>query len=275
MMSLTQEQNEFDRYLSLLRISQGDPTLGYLERLVTAHMRQIPFENISKLFYWKTMGFHASIDLTQYLNGIEHFHFGGTCYANAFHLNELLCYLGYDARLCGADMKNPDVHLVNVVTIDAREYLVDVGYAAPFLEPIPLDLTVEHSLRFGNTTYLIRPRDGFGRTRVELYRNGILRHGYIINPAPRRIDEFLPVIAESFAPNATFMNALLLVKFGPDESSVIHNKELIQVRRDDTNRTILRSNGELASVVHELFGIPEEVVAMAVNGKNFGGDAWN
>ncbi len=32
------------------------------------------------------------------------------------HLNQLLSHLGFDVMLCGADMKNPDVHLINIVT---------------------------------------------------------------------------------------------------------------------------------------------------------------
>ena len=44
------------------------------------------------------------------------------------------------AALCGAAMSAPDMHAVNIVTADGRPWLVDVGYAAPLLEPQALRL---------------------------------------------------------------------------------------------------------------------------------------
>jgi len=37
-------------------------------------------------------------------------------------------------------MAKLDVHIVNVVKIGNREYLVDAGYAAPFAAPVPLEM---------------------------------------------------------------------------------------------------------------------------------------
>jgi arylamine N-acetyltransferase len=126
-------------YLRLLGVSAREPNLSALKNLVRAQMMRVPFENISKL-KWKHESGGAGIpDLKRYLRGIRDYNFGGTCYTNASHFHSLLAHLGYDVKLCGADMSQPDVHLVNVVRIDNREYLVDVGYAAPFLEPLPFD----------------------------------------------------------------------------------------------------------------------------------------
>ena len=69
--------------------------------------------------------------LDQFLADIENYHFGGTCYTNNYFLKLLLSYLGYDVKLCGADMNRPDVHVVNIVRIEGREFIVDVEYAAP------------------------------------------------------------------------------------------------------------------------------------------------
>ncbi len=45
------------RYLTLLGVEVGPPTLGLLRALVRSHVQRIPFENISKLHYLKKSGF--------------------------------------------------------------------------------------------------------------------------------------------------------------------------------------------------------------------------
>ena len=141
-----------------------------LTQIVRAHLATIPFENISKLWRWRTSGFKGLVGLTQFLDGIEQYHFGGTCYSNNFHLHQLLAYLGFDVTLCGADMSAPDVHMVNIVRIAGREYIVDVGYASPFFEPLPRDLTNDHIVSFGDDTYVLSPRDSSGRSRLTFHK---------------------------------------------------------------------------------------------------------
>ena len=147
----------------------------------------------------------ASATLEGYLDGIERFNFGGTCYANNYYLHTLLQHLGFDVRLCGADMNNPDVHLVSIVALESREHLVDVGYAAPFFEPLPRDLERDLVIDFGRCRYVLRPTDGLGRSRLDMYRDGELTHGYLAKPEPRSIDEFDGVIRGSYRSSANFM----------------------------------------------------------------------
>src|SRR5512133_643818 len=97
-----------DRYLGALRVRRRPPGVDALAELVAAHVSRVPFENVSKLYRRRHAGLEGLPDLDAFLDGIERFHFGGTCYANNFHLYTLLASLGYEARLCGADMREPD-----------------------------------------------------------------------------------------------------------------------------------------------------------------------
>jgi len=274
-MSIVYEESEFKRYLSLLDVPESEPSMEMLRRLVEVHLGRVPFENISKLCYRKTMGPHASMDLTQYLNGIEQFHFGGTCYANAFHLNELLKYLSFDVALCGADMSKPDVHLVNVVELEGRKYLVDVGYAAPFLEPIPLDLRHDYVVSSGTDRYVLAPKDETGRSRMTLHRNGSPHHGYLINPRARNIDEFTDVIADSFKPEATFMNAILLARFDRDCSHMLHNMTYLELRGTSAEKKELNTRDQLVGLIEEKFGIPEAISRAALDNLDLSKDPWS
>jgi N-hydroxyarylamine O-acetyltransferase len=267
------EAGLLDRYLQLLGVPRKEPGLEALSELVFAHLTRVPFENISKLYRCKRQRQTALPALPQFLEGIEQCHFGGTCYSNNFHFYTLLADLGYDVKLCGADMSTPDVHMVSVVRIDGREYLVDAGYAAPFLSPMPLDLSGDYVLHLGRDQYLLKPKDQLGRSRLELYRDGTLKHGYLINPRPRTIEDFQPVISDSFRSTATFLNSILLARFWRDRSLVIHNLMLIESRGSQCQTRPLRRN-EVAAEIHRQFGMPPEIVAEAIENLHDLQDAW-
>lgn len=155
------------RYLNLLGVKRQKPSTNALFELVKAQLIKVPFENVSKLYYKKHYNHRGLVNLETFLDGIERFHFGGTCYPNNYFFYQLLARLGYQIKLCGADMLNPDVHLVSVVSIEQREYLVDVGYAAPFLRPLPRDLTTDHIIVLGRDQYVLKPQDAKGYSHME------------------------------------------------------------------------------------------------------------
>jgi N-hydroxyarylamine O-acetyltransferase len=268
------DRPQLQRYLRALGVSRREPTLPALEELVAAHLTRIPFENVSKLYYRRRYGLASVPDTARFLAGIEQCHFGGTCYTNNSHFFSLLASLGYDVRLCAADMNAPDVHMVIVLLLDGREYLIDAGYAAPFCSPLPRDLKTDYVLELGRDRYILKPQDSGGCSRLELYRDGELKHRYMVKPAPRRIEDFSGVIADSFRPGATFLNSLLVTRAWQDRSVMIHNLALIEAH--GTNYTIRKLAGrdELAARVEEFFGIPREVVAEAVGELRELEDPW-
>ena len=212
--------------------------------------------------------------LEEYLRGIEEHHFGGTCYALNSHLNDPLLHLGYDARLCGADMSAPDVHVANIVSVEGREFIVDVGYAAPFVAPLPRDRATDFEILHGADRYVLKPQDEAGNSLMELHRDGVLSHRYLLKPASRAIGEFASVVAESYAPDATFMNAILLARYGTDASVVIRNLDLIRTARGVSSRRRLAGKEELVDAVHREFRIEPKIVEAAVAGLMPGLDAW-
>jgi len=158
-----------------LEVDASSPSLELLKKIVKAHLIKIPFENISKLYY-KQQGSNYIPNFSQYLDDIEKYNFGGTCYANNYYLYLLLEHLGYDIKLYRADMRNPDVHLISIVKINGSEFIVDEGYAAPFLEPLPRDLLENYAITSGKEKYILKPKNDDSTSHLEQYYMGELKH---------------------------------------------------------------------------------------------------
>jgi N-hydroxyarylamine O-acetyltransferase len=268
------DESVFDRYLDILGVSRKKLSLGFLSELVAAHLIRVPFENISKLYYRKKYNLRNLPGLKKYLDGIEQFHFGGTCYSNNYYLYLLLEHLGFDIKLCGADMANPDVHLVSIVRVEGREYIVDVGYAAPFLSPLPRDIRKDYEIRLGHDRYVLKPRDNQGRSKLELYRDGVYKHGYKVKPMARSIEHFADAIAHSYTDQATFTNAILLVRFLVNSSITIFNLKLIESEGLNQKIRQLADRHELAEAIEGNFGIPTKIATEAINELGELKDAW-
>ncbi|KAA3658607.1 MAG: arylamine N-acetyltransferase [Calditrichaeota bacterium] len=268
-------RENMDQYLHLLGVRKKKPSLEALSELTRAHLWNVPFENLSKAYYRTHRDVRKIPSLEQFIEGVERFQLGGTCYTNNYYFCQLLANIGYKVKLCGADMANPDAHIVSLVTIREKEYLVDVGYAAPFWNPIPLDSDKDYTIQFGQNRYVLKPKDKTDRSRMEFYRDGGLNHWYVINPLPRQIHEFEHIIIESYRHDATFMNALLLTKFSPSQSYIVHNMTTIFCTASKSNIKRLGGKDELAGVIQEWFGIPKEFVVTGINQLTEFRDAWD
>ena len=262
-------------YLAILGVARRQPSLEALRELLAAHLTRIPFENISKLYYRKRLGLVTLPAIRLYLDGIDKYHFGGTCYSNNYHFHLLLRSLGYEAKLCASDMKTPQIHALNMIMIEGREYLADTGYAAPLLEPIPRDLAADYETILGRDRYVLKPQDADGCSRLELYRDGVLRHGYLAKPEPKRIEDFSKVIAASFSADATFLNSVLLVRFYPGRSVLIHNLTMVESEGSKSTMHALANRDQLIDAIARRFDMPRGIVNEAIGQLGNLQDAWS
>lgn len=266
--------NIFDRYLAILGVEAEPPSLDALGRLVRAQLTRVPFENVSKLLQKQRGGVRGAPSLEEYLDGIERHRFGGTCYVNNPYFNQLLKHLGYEVDLCGADMNDPDVHIVSIVRLDGREFLVDVGYGAPFFEPIERELAHPQEIPWGQSRFVLQPRNERGWSRLDHFRSERLIHGYTVNPTPREIGHFEEIIRGSYDDSQTFMNALVIERFFEGRSVRIHNLKRIESNRDGSKPEQTLEREELAHVIHRDTGMPVELVDEALKGVDLEGDIY-
>ena len=272
---MQQEKVLYERFIKILGVNWKSPSLPALSELVAAHLSVIPFENISKLYYKKHFNQDQLPSFKQYLDGIKTFNFGGTCYSNNYYFFRLLVFLGYQVQLYSADMKNPGVHMVVKVRLEDKDYLVDVGYAAPFIQAIPLHLSEDATVINGRDQYVFKPRNESGCTKLLMFRNGSYKHGYTVRPEARDIEDFKQVISESFSPDSTFFRSLLITKLISGRFCTLHNMEYMEARAEETKIHPIGDLEELIACIEDTFHIPVAITKQLLPGLNLTGDAWH
>ncbi len=256
---------QVQRYLAVLGTTAAECSLPALHGLVTAHLRRIPFENISMLYRLSRLGLAGIPSLELFLDGIENDHFGGMCHSSNIHFHRLLTALGYNTKLCGADMSVPNAHMVIVVTLDGHEYLVDVGYGAPFSSPMRRDLNSDFIIELDHASYRLKPQDAGGRSRMEFHQGGVLKGFYIVKPEPKQIEEFQTAIADLFQPTAVFRTMLLLARFWPERFRVIHNYTVLDSSPDHFAMRKLSNREELIECIEQTLEIPAHITCEAIS----------
>jgi len=159
------------------------------------------------------------------------------------------------------------------VKINGHEFIVDGGYAAPFLEPLPRDLKKDYVITTGNEKYTLKPKNDDGTSRLEQYYKRELKHWYTAKPQPRKIEEFRNVIKVSYADDAMFMNALLITRFFENSSVVLRNLQFTETF-DGKSSTVKILFKDVPEVVQEKFGMPANIVKKAISNIKELKDTW-
>lgn len=251
------------RYLRLLGFETPPSGLHGLRSLVLRQVCRVPFENVSKLVIYGRERRGRVTTFVEYLDGIEHLDFGGTCYTANPYLVELLVELGYDADLLAASMRTPNVHTCIRVRLDGREYHVDVGYAAPFREPIPLDqLPVE--IADGSERFVVGRSELNGELTVGAFSGRDRIHGYRVHNQPRTREFFEQTILDSYLPEKTFMSCLRVARFS--EQGSVHLRNCLLTITDGRNQTTrqMKSLAELEEAFAGPLAMPRCPVRAAV-----------
>lgn len=258
------DPNQSNRYLGLLAVGRSQPSLLSLTDLVIAHLARAPFENVSKLIRFRRGEPPSLPPLDRYLDGIEHAGMGGTCYALNGFFGELLNDLGYETRICGCTMDRSNAHVVNVVTLGGREYLVDVGFAAPFVRPLPLDLEHTIEIAHGPDRYVLQPRGADNETRLEHHRDGRPVHGYTLDPTARVLADFDLAIADTMRPDSLFLNQLRIVRHDSERSVFVRDATVAVLRGGQWRERTMPSRAALKDVLTVLVDIRADMLDEAM-----------
>lgn len=239
----------YARYLRLLGFNHSPSGLDGLRQLVRQHVIRVPFENISKLLLFGRERKGRLTALPEFLDGLERYDLGGTCYtANPFFA-ELLQEVGYNAVLLGCDMKHANVHTAIRVRVAGSEYHVDMGYGGPFYEPLALT-DLPHEIKHGQCRYVLNWAND-GRLAMNVFRDRERIHGYAVNETPRKLDFFTNIILDSFHPTATFMTMLRVFRYFDDHAVEVENNAVACHYRNGSRPFRVGSIEQLRTVFNE------------------------
>lgn len=162
-----------DEYLAHIGFvhREGESAGDRLIRLHRCHSLAVPFEDFNSF-----CGLPVSLDMDDIFEKVIRRRRGGYCFELNLLFQNLLNSLGYqtDAVLCrpfsGEGAKLPLTHRLTIVSLEGRQWAVDVGLGGNgWVEPLLLQTGMEQ-VQFGRT-YRIREESETGYV-VELLREG-------------------------------------------------------------------------------------------------------
>ncbi len=128
-------------YLNRIGIQEEKaPTTGFLDELIYAHQHSVPFDNLD--VYEKRLT--PQLGIEELFDKVVVRKRGGYCFELNAIFGALLKALGFEVQPCMArvllrPMPYPLIsHRANIVTIDGKRYLADVGFGGPQATFAPL-----------------------------------------------------------------------------------------------------------------------------------------
>lgn len=132
---------DLDAYLKRIGIAQAkDPSPAFLDELIYAHQCSVPFDNLDVC----ERGIVPSLGIADLFDKIVVRKRGGYCFELNALFGALLKALGFTVAPCMARVLLRPIpyplisHRANIVTIDGKRYLADVGFGGPQATFAPL-----------------------------------------------------------------------------------------------------------------------------------------
>lgn len=114
--------------LDYLGCPPGPPTLRYLNRLLHAYVRRVPWESVSRIVKRRATSLTADCPRwpEEFWRDAIRYGLGGTCFESNLAFFSLLSTLGFEGYMTVNDMGDSRAcHASTVIRIDGHKYLVD------------------------------------------------------------------------------------------------------------------------------------------------------
>ena len=230
------------------------PGAEILRRLQVAHLRAVPFENLS---------IHSSEPIV--LNDDALFQKivsrrrGGFCYELNGSFAALLRALGFDVAMLSAQVANaagdfgPDFdHMTLMVTL-ADRWLVDVGFGDSFLEPLLLDEESEQLQ--GHRGYRI-VREGEHWMLTQRSNGGEWKPQYRFTLKPYQYPDYAEMCRyHQTSEQSHFTRSRICSRATPDGRISLSDLRFIETAGGRRQERLLTNEEEYATILRDHFGI--------------------
>ena len=231
------------------------PNAETLRLLQLAHLRAVPFENLSI-----HSGEPVVLDDRALFEKIVSRRRGGFCYELNGLFAALLRALGFEVAMLSAQVANaegifgPDFDHMTLMVTRADRWLVDVGFGDSFLEPLRLDEEITQG--HGNHTYRIE-REGEFLVLMKQTNENEWKSQYRFTLKPYQYSDFAEMCRyHQTSSQSHFTRARICSRATTDGRITLSGLRLITSTDDGLRQErILTNDEEYATILRDHFGI--------------------
>lgn len=254
--------------LNYLGVPIKTPTLRYLNCLIHAYIRCVPWESVSRIIQHHTMqNIKDCPRLPEefWTQAIQH-GFGGTCFESSLAFFSLLTALGYEGYLTVNDMgETHGCHAAIVVIVDGQKYLVDNTIPVHAAIRINPQKTVRR--RTALFDYMLRHAS---ENKYEVERSHRPSKNLLtLIDIPVSLPNYLAIVEDDYTEtNGRFLKSVVMVKVVDERAQRFFSDQLPYKLEsfDRATRTDKFIKLEvLPHVLADVFQIPEDCISRALS----------
>lgn len=253
--------------LAYLGCVRRPPSIGYLNRLIWAYIRRVPWESVSRLIKRQHTAQTAECPRwpEEFWTEALVWGTGGTCFENNLAFFALLSALGFGGYLTINDMlERRGGHTAIVIGWQRQKYLMDVSIPLHCALPLHRDRITRRSTPFHY--YTIRPG---GEDIYEIERSHHpKRHIYTLLDRAVPLEQYRAAVARDYEPTGYFLERVIIVKIIDDRlwrfSSLEKPYKLEGFDKTSKQEKLLEAEN-LPGLLAERFGISEAKLAAALS----------
>lgn len=258
-----------NQILSYLGCDWEKPSIRYLNRLIKAYIRHVPWESVSRIIKRnKTINTESCPRLPDefWLEALKH-GTGGTCFENNLAFFTLLNGLGFDGYLTINDMENPACHTASIIVFNRQKYLADVAIPIHCALPIHTNQITRRSNEFHQ--YTIRPA---GNQRYSIERSHHpKRKVFTLIDVPIPLEKYHEAVKNDYEETGYFLDRVIIVKVIENRlwrfSSVDTPFKLEGFDKTSRQEMLLETNN-LAKSIAEHFEMDKDKIELALSYKH-------
>lgn len=226
-----------NKYIAYLGLEKEEPTKDFLIKLYQHHLARVPYELTSKFIYSLGGTYIPTIEV--FVENLIHRGFGGNCYILNINFLRLLHTLGFQGYLVNVEPG----HLGIIISIEERDYFVDVGYGAPLNQLVELKQENWNGKIFGEEIFFTYKDDN--QIEYERVYKGKMIVSKKIHLSPMKEIDFQTNIEASFHDSDAnpFMRRVSMAKVTGTKYIWVRNNR-ITVRHSKEDRTTKFNNIE-------------------------------
>ena len=253
--------SDVEAYLRRIGIADAkQPTLEFLDELIFAQQRSVPFDNLDVC----ERGMVPSLGVSDLFEKVVVRRRGGYCFELNALFGALLKALGYRvrpymARVLIRPIPRPLItHRANFVTIDGKDYIADVGFGGP--QPtfaVPLEDGVTST---GNgQAFFVRRRDEFWWDLVYIGSSGVEQPAQCICTMPVGEEDFIPLsFYQAANPESVFrLNRMVNITTASGALN-LRNNTLTAFAGGEKTVTEIENEAAITELLRESFGITRD-----------------